>query len=72
MYTFCDTSDDGSRFWVGDRLIIQRDGWGSSCAKAEIRSGKHDMKADMFQVRCFAVRMCANALMGLNLAIRTI
>lgn len=66
MYTFCDTSDDGSRFFIGGKLIILRNGWGATCKKRALLAGRYDMMADMFQVRydmmadMFQVHLCTS------------
>ena len=48
-YTVCVTSDDGSRVWIDDQVVIRRKAWGSTCRKRELREGEHRVMADMFQ-----------------------
>jgi hypothetical protein len=47
MYTFSTTSDDGSRWWFGDRLVVENDGLHG----AEKRSGRIGLQAGWHAVR---------------------
>jgi hexosaminidase len=52
VYTFGLTSDDGSRLFVGDRLLIRNDGLHGSrerIAQAALRAGHHAIRVEYFQ-----------------------
>lgn len=53
-YTFHLTSDDGSRMWIGDELIIENDGLHSvreHRAEVDLRPGLHPIRVAYFQFR---------------------
>ncbi|MEZ6241455.1 MAG: PA14 domain-containing protein [Phycisphaerales bacterium] len=52
VYTFHITSDDGSRLWIGDQLVVDNDGLhGMTEASGSIplRPGRHAMRIDYFE-----------------------
>jgi hypothetical protein len=51
-YTFFLTSDDGSRLWIGDRLVVDHDGLHSESEQLGqiiLKSGKHPITIAAFQ-----------------------
>ena len=52
LYTFYLTSDDGSRLWIGDRLVIDHDGLHSAAEKRGqiiLKAGLHPIAVAMFE-----------------------
>ncbi|MFC1805820.1 trypsin-like peptidase domain-containing protein [Planctomycetota bacterium] len=51
VYIFHLTSDDGSRLWIGDRLVVDNDGLHSAQERRgfiPLRAGKHPLRVAMF------------------------
>jgi len=52
LYTFYTASDDGSRLWIGDELLVDNDGVHGVVEKSEsirLKAGKHPIKVTYFQ-----------------------
>lgn len=52
LYTFYTASDDGSRLWIGDKLVVDNDGLHGVIEKIgsiRLQAGKHPIKVTYFQ-----------------------
>jgi hypothetical protein len=52
VYTFMLTSDDGSKLWIDDKLIIDNDGlhgFDANEGRAALRKGLHKVRIDFIQ-----------------------
>lgn len=52
FYTFYTTSDDGSKLYIDNVLIVDNDGlhgWGEKSGKIGLKAGKHAITVDFFQ-----------------------
>ena len=52
VWTFRLTSDDGSRLWIGDQLLVDGDGPHAAAERsgpAALRAGWHPIRVDYFQ-----------------------
>ena len=53
VYTFSVLSNDGSRLYVSDQLVVENDGWHGAFKKAgsiALKAGKHKIRLFYFQV----------------------
>jgi uncharacterized protein (DUF1800 family) len=54
FYQFCTRSDDGSRLYIGDRLVVDNDGLHSArerCGRIGLDRGRHALKVTFFERR---------------------